>query len=666
MERSSGKTFKSCRRCRKQKMRCDARQQIPCSRCKAAEATCTFDRIEDKKRYNRDEDQVENNKRSKYLHLEFEVQKLRSEIHYLRTERTGLINGRHDLEHSQDHGPARKSATVEQENLPLAEGQVNELQDINTLDTNAPLTAVHIMANTSKPQVLMHSKRDPFCVDDVVSRGVLCEERARAIFDMFMTGSRNFTPLFDPVLDSFDSLRLRSTFCFTVVIWLAVRASVESCNDTQLVQICQDEVKKLTYETLFKNPPNLETIQGMILLAAYSEKSFFALGHALQMAKELGISKTLATLHHKPSRQHDSTTKPNCDQILIQQARTYLSLHGIEQEHAYGGARRPRVEEIDDAQLQAFLNHPLSLPFDIRKVATVELNQLRENIHKSIESQNDSRYLVMTMCPEMMAKLERWWTTWDKIHAGKLQKSTPTSLETSEPSSVSELLHNVLKSVMSMIMDHLEFILDSGSYRWQLKWAPTAFALKIARLQPELIDQSALLERERQIADLMKELPYPNFYRLIDLLITLPHVARFRDRIVTGGIWHGTQEQSLDRFKAIWCDQQKHDHVTGAYPSELAVQTPQQTFNQSSSGSQVEGSGLAHNDNDELLHNLLSGPQQITPTLNPQTTTIQAPSWMLTNSSIESYGLPEEGLASFFDFDLPLLMDPNVQNNNLG
>ncbi|KAI9733575.1 MAG: hypothetical protein M1834_003177 [Cirrosporium novae-zelandiae] len=41
----------------------------------------------------------------------------------LRKECTGLINGRHGLEYSQDHGPARKSATVEQENLSLAEGQ---------------------------------------------------------------------------------------------------------------------------------------------------------------------------------------------------------------------------------------------------------------------------------------------------------------------------------------------------------------------------------------------------------------------------------------------------------------------------------------------------------------------------------------------------------------
>lgn len=38
--------FKACRRCRKQKMRCDARQQIPCSRCKSAGHDCLVDPIQ--------------------------------------------------------------------------------------------------------------------------------------------------------------------------------------------------------------------------------------------------------------------------------------------------------------------------------------------------------------------------------------------------------------------------------------------------------------------------------------------------------------------------------------------------------------------------------------------------------------------------------------------
>lgn len=42
--------FKACRWCRRQKMRCDARSQVPCFRCRSTGRDCILDPIDDGRR----------------------------------------------------------------------------------------------------------------------------------------------------------------------------------------------------------------------------------------------------------------------------------------------------------------------------------------------------------------------------------------------------------------------------------------------------------------------------------------------------------------------------------------------------------------------------------------------------------------------------------------
>ncbi len=90
----------------------------------------------------------------------------------------------------------------------------------------------------------------------------------------YMTGANAFLPLFDPIVDTFEAVRQSSTFCLTVILAIALsvdraRPSSEKLRDHTHAEACH-----LAAKSLFMASPRLETVQAMVLLAAYSEKNW--------------------------------------------------------------------------------------------------------------------------------------------------------------------------------------------------------------------------------------------------------------------------------------------------------------------------------------------------------------------------------------------------------
>ena len=190
-----------------------------------------------------------------------------------------------------------------------------------------------------------------------------------------MTGSNCFLPIFDPALDTFDSLRTRSPFCFSVILAAAARAEDELHASDSLSQICQNEARRLAAETLFAGVPQLEDVQAMAILAAFSERTWFAIGHATQMALDLGLQHALPQLLKRINSNDQKARKE--DRILIAHARTWLTLLHIELEIAAGTAHRPRLEQMDPAKLRLFSTYPFLRPSDSRILAIVDAVELR-------------------------------------------------------------------------------------------------------------------------------------------------------------------------------------------------------------------------------------------------------------------------------------------------
>jgi hypothetical protein len=191
-----------------------------------------------------------------------------------------------------------------------------------------------------------------------------------------MTGSNTFLPMLDPVLDTFDSVRVRSPFCLAVVLATAARARETTNPADNVKQICHGEARRLAAETLFIGNPVLEDAQAMTILAAFSERTWFAVGHATQMAMVLRLQDALPQLLKGPRSIFTADTQRTA-RLLARQARTWLMILSIEWEIAAGTARPPRIQAIDAETLRAFATHPASNVSDSRIVSLLELIILR-------------------------------------------------------------------------------------------------------------------------------------------------------------------------------------------------------------------------------------------------------------------------------------------------
>lgn len=188
---------------------------------------------------------------------------------------------------------------------------------------------------------------------------------------------KNYLGLFDPIRDTFDSIRSRSLFCFTVIIYLASRAVVDLRSDTHMQRVLQDEAQRLAEDSFFERPTKLETVQGMILLAAYSEKTWFSTALILRTALDSGLEKSLDRLLSQEDVPRSSLSASMADRQLVWQTRTWLISFTLELDVASGTGRKSRIGEVDIMKLRKFLDYPLSLPSDMRTVCIVELHQLR-------------------------------------------------------------------------------------------------------------------------------------------------------------------------------------------------------------------------------------------------------------------------------------------------
>ncbi|CAI7628162.1 unnamed protein product [Penicillium glandicola] len=674
--------FKACRWCRRQKMRCDARSQVPCFRCRSTGRDCILDPIDDGRRRNDRRRKTTTPARNTASPLD---------------PRTG-----YHTPTSRDQGFS--PATVQDgsfetsiDSLPGSTG-LSSLQRSYTSDTNgpesqrlspnemiAPASTVHSMSvnllGTNDIFMENSAKGDP--KGDVVARGIVSEELARVMYERFTGGSKNFLPLFDPIRDTFDSVRSRSLFCFTVIIYLASRAVTDLRGDTHMQRVLQDEAQRLAEDSFFERPTKLETVQGMILLAAYSEKTWFSIALILRTALDSGLEKSLDTLLSQENVPRSSLSASMAERELVWQTRTWLISFTLELDVASGTGRKSRIGEVDVVKLRRFLDYPLSLPCDMRTVCIIELHQLRGNSRIIIDNTSTIGEIVSTELPAIMTRLQNWWTTWDEIHENngfhigafqrsslklmlhyarifvfcaslaRIQKLQPTYTDSS-----SEILDqnvmNLWQSLVTTIMDQLNFLINEPSYRCQLPWAPTypaltvafvtTFALRIARWRPNLINQTLLLERAELICDFLKQPPYPDIHRTVSIFVNYARALIASQRPHSS---HSTDVPIMsDQSEGPPFEGPDNPLINGPPPSgvgpldDLRYRT---------------GPTIQADKDSNMVTMPSSDPSAMARApVSRLSGTMEAPNWTVSNSIADSFGLFEEGQNDIFDF-LPMM-----------
>ncbi|KAH1527150.1 hypothetical protein KXX18_001639 [Aspergillus fumigatus] len=538
-----------------------------------------------------------------------------------------------------------------------------EIQHITSQDMVAPQSAMHSMSvNLGAPneQIFIGESENDDPTKDVVERGIITEEQARGIYERFMNGSKNFLPLFDPVRDTYDSIRSRSLFCFTVIIYLASRAVPELRSNNHLQRVLQDEAQKLAEESFFERPTKLETVQGMILLAAYSEKSWFSTALILRTALDSGLEKSLDTLLAQTNTPRSYLSATMEDRILVWQTRTWLITYTTELDIAAGTGRKSRVNELDVAKLRKYLDYPLSLPSDMPRA--------RRTIDSTTAGQ-----LLSTELPAIMARLEEWWKTWDRIHdqngfhAGAFQRSSlkymlnyarvyvlcatiariqkrPSSEVLADPESDAVL--GLWKSLVEIIMGQMAWLVNESAYRCQLTWAPTypaltiafitTFAVRVARWHPALIDQSLVLQRAQQISEILKLPPYPDIHRTVSIFSNYAS-ALFAERSSAtnqGTATSNTAGPSIQPRQGA--DNPRSDSGLFDMSHDQVQEQPLQR------NAQTQG--------DSLSEEGRTGEARPDPALPRLLGEMNIPNWTLSTSIADSFDLFEEGQSDVFDF----------------
>lgn len=191
----------------------------------------------------------------------------------------------------------------------------------------------------------------------------------------YMANSNLCLPLFDPTVDTFDAIRKRSTFCFTAILAISLRASISHPDPQLQAERAFHEAQKLAVESLFASSAKLETVQGMLILAAFSDKNWFAIRHACNMGRDLGMLDLLSPEPENKGPEFAARIQSDIGRVRLM--RTALVLHHVEQEVASGTARQHEWPMIQSQILQSYVQSTQNNIHDVRIAATVEVVQLR-------------------------------------------------------------------------------------------------------------------------------------------------------------------------------------------------------------------------------------------------------------------------------------------------
>lgn len=369
----------------------------------------------------------------------------------------------------------------------------------------------------------------------VIERALVDESQARRLFGNFMQDCNVATPIFDPVLDTFESVRELYPLAMTVVLYLAARQ--DPSDDVDSLKMLDMESRRLAADTLFENPCSLDSVKAMLLLSVHSEKTWFAIGHTLQMAVDLGLNYSM----------NKATTSPeSCSRYEFHCARLWLFIVYFERAVALGTRRIPRCNSINPSDLEVLVENRYSHPSEIFFYGSLELFDMSASL----------RLLAELPSPERIDQnLEAWFNRWSAqydrqcVHPSSLQRVHLTIQmlfaktwqlasclvrqlrplhQTDTRTDISTLLNHILVTNHQL----LRIISGSSAYVHYFTWSPTCevllliFTVILGRKALSLMNlanmrshQDGFKDFAVLVADLLRNHPCKRFSNMVDEIL---------------------------------------------------------------------------------------------------------------------------------------------------
>lgn len=96
-----------------------------------------------------------------------------------------------------------------------------------------------------------------------IELGFCSEAKGRQLFQIFMDGAAVYVPIFEPGVDTWESLLLRSPFSVTVLMYVGAKIEDAGGQPSVLQNKLKDHAEKIGMHTLFTPVARIEVLQGM-------------------------------------------------------------------------------------------------------------------------------------------------------------------------------------------------------------------------------------------------------------------------------------------------------------------------------------------------------------------------------------------------------------------
>ncbi|ORY28943.1 hypothetical protein BCR39DRAFT_180451 [Naematelia encephala] len=252
---------------------------------------------------------------------------------------------------------------------------------------------------------------------DPIDLGFCTEEEGRRLFGLFFQGAHAFVPIFDPVSDTWESLRSRSSFCITAILMAGqIVADADGPNDV-LREKFRAHAEKIAMATLFSPVASVEAIQAMIILANWGDTAWRPGNHMLSLALDMDLHLCLPYLAKTGMGRNKAPQELEKERSLVAGARVWLATCKTHTELCLNYARPILCESDESVEFsRLFLTHPLATPQDSRCVVICEVHAIREPLHRALGRRVPGQSLDQLIA-EAMQQLEIWESYWTEYYS---------------------------------------------------------------------------------------------------------------------------------------------------------------------------------------------------------------------------------------------------------
>ncbi|KAL3261885.1 hypothetical protein ABHI18_003309 [Aspergillus niger] len=380
---------------------------------------------------------------------------------------------------------------------------------------------------------------------DFISRGMMTADQAMSCFRTFFQGCDRYIPVFDPDIDTFNSVRARSSILLNAICTIGSRVEIRS--GSQIPDLLHAELKRsINVVIQNKNLNCLESVQALLIVACYSAERSLILSFATRMALDLGLDEAFEELIQRLTMKetegiHDMSGVVIDDEerALMRKSRTWFGLLVLDHIFHVDGGKPPGIRVTGNAhRCRILLRHRTSTVLDLRLFSQVELNIIRARVNDTLDAKETlQRSDITEFVHEAKVDLDLWFDDWLRIiensptatqerpfllAALRVQKcwaelilhcKALRSMGVGNVAEMSPIEQTILLTAKSSARKHLrlislepDFYLAKLKYAMDFVWAKCAFCflllLKLSRLLPERKEEhKELLDHGNRLLD---------------------------------------------------------------------------------------------------------------------------------------------------------------------